>query len=103
MPTKLIRLDDDILVEVEVPPDQAQPISGGIADRVAASLEKIRPVLRSITYSLAADWRELSEKVRVDQAELEFGLSFEGEGNLYITKSKVAANLTVRMVLKPRE
>ena len=40
MATKLIQLDDDILVEIEVPPEQAQPISGGAADRVNATFDR---------------------------------------------------------------
>jgi NTP-dependent ternary system trypsin peptidase co-occuring protein len=103
MATKLIRLDDGVLVEVEVPPDQAQAISGGAAEKVTASLDKIRPVLHSLALSLAAGWRELSESVRVEQAELEIGLSFEAEGNLYVTKAKSTANLTVRLVFKPQD
>jgi hypothetical protein len=102
MPTKLIRLDDGLLVEVEVAPDQAQQISGGLAERVAASLDKIRPVLRTVAASITDSWRELSKDVRVEQAELEIGLSFEAEGNLYVTKSTAGANLTVRLVFAPR-
>lgn len=99
MATKLIRLDDGVLVEVEVPEDEAQPISGGMADRVAAALDKVRPVLARLAQAVATDWRELSEQVSIDQAEIELGLSFEGEGNLYITRSKATANLTVRLLL----
>lgn len=103
MPTKLIRLDDDLLVEVEVPANDAQPISGGMADKVASSMDKIGPVLRSVARSVAQEWAELAREVKVDHAELELGLSFEGEGNLFVTKSKASANLGIKIVLKPRE
>jgi hypothetical protein len=103
MPTKLIRLDDGVLVEVEVPPDQAQQISGGLAERVSASLDSIRPLLRTAAASITDIWRELTKDARVEQAELEIGLSFEAEGNLYIAKSTAGANLSVRLVFAPRD
>ncbi len=103
MPTKLIKLDDGLLMEVDVPEDQAQQISGGMAQRVAASMEKIRPVLHTVVASIKDSWDDLSKDVRVQQAELEIGLSFEGEGNLYVTKAKAGANFTVRLVFGARD
>jgi hypothetical protein len=47
-------------------------------------------------------WKELSEEIYIEKAEVELGLSFEGEGNIYITKSKAGANLTVKIILKPQ-
>jgi hypothetical protein len=101
MGTKLIQLDDGILVEVTVPDDRAQPISGGFADKVSATFEKIRPILLATCRPIAAAWKELNQEMSIEQAEVTLGLSFEGEGNLYITKSKAAANITVKLVLKP--
>lgn len=102
MATKLIELDDGVLVEVEVSPDQAQPISGGMASRVKASLEKIQPVLHNVASSVAEEWRTMKENnpVHVKQAEISLGLSFEAEGNLYITKSKASANVTIKLTLE---
>lgn len=102
MATKLIQLDDDILVEVEVPPEQAQPISGGAADRVNGTFDKIRPILVKTCRPIAAAWKEINQDMSIEQAEIQLSFNFEGEGNLYITKSKAAANLTVKLVLKPK-
>jgi hypothetical protein len=101
--TKLIELDNEILIEIEVPPNEAQKISGGLADRVNATLDKIRPILLNTCRPIIAAWNDIGKEIDVDRAEIELGLSFEGEGNLYITKSKAGANLTVKLVLKPRE
>lgn len=101
MATKLIELEDGLLVEVEVPEDQAQQISGGLADRVSSTFNKIRPLLVKTCRPVAAAWQDLRREVNIEQAEVELGLSFEGEGNLYITKSTAGANLTVKLVLKP--
>lgn len=103
MPTKLIRLDDGTLVEVEVPEEQARQISGGFADKVDATFEKVKPILVKTCKPIAAAWKELSKEMTIDQAEVQIGFSFEGEGNLYITKSKANANLTIKLVLKPSD
>lgn len=102
MPTKLIQLEDGTLVEVEVPEDQVQPISGGFADKVDSTFSKIQPLLVRTVRPIAAAWQELSQEMNIDRAEIELGLSFEGEGNLYVTKSSLGANLKVKLVLMPK-
>ena len=102
MATKLIELNDGTLVEVEVSSDQAHQISGGFAERVGTTVDKIEPVLVKICHPIVAAWNEISKETHIEQAEVELGLSFEGEGNLYITKSKAGANLTIRLTLKPK-
>jgi Trypsin-co-occurring domain 1 len=101
MNTKLIRLDDGTFVEVEVPEDQARQISGGFADKVDATFDKIKPILIKTCKPIAAALKEIDQEIKIDQAEVQIGLSFEGEGNLYITKLKASANLTIKLVIKP--
>ncbi len=103
MATKLIELEDGTLIEVEVPEDEAQQISGGFADKVSASFDKIKPVLVKTCRPITEVWKEINKDMHIEQAEIELGLSFEGEGNLYVTKSKAGANLKIKLVLKPRE
>lgn len=102
MATRLIQLEDGVLVEAEVPEEHVEQISGGLAKRVNATFEKVVPLLLKTCKPIAASWRELNQEVCVEQAEIELGLGFEGEGNLYITKSKASANLTIKLVLKPK-
>ncbi len=101
MPTKLIKLDDGTLVEVEAKPNEVEQISSRTADKVEESLDKILPILVKVSKPLIAAWQQLNQDMFVEQAEIELGLSFEGEGNVYITKAKAGANLTVKLVLKP--
>lgn len=107
MPTKLIRLDNGPLIEVEASPDEVQAISGGDAESVSKDFykvfAKIRPTLLKVCKPLADTWKELNQDMVVEQAEVELGFSFEGEGNLYITKATAGANLTVKLTLKPKE
>ena len=102
MPTKLIELDG-VFVEVEVSPDQARQISGGLADKVSGTFEKIQPLLVKSCRPIVAAWKEINQDMNVEQAEVELGLGFEGEGNIYVTKAKANANLTIKLTLKPKK
>lgn len=101
MASKLIELEDGTLVEIEVPSDQAEHISGGVADKVDGTLDKIKPILINTCKPINAAWAELNKDMNIEQAEIELGLSFEGEGNIYVTKTKAGANLIVKLILKP--
>ena len=104
MASKLIRLNDGTLVEVEVEsvPGQVQQISGGsMAKRVESSFKDITPVLRNVCCSVLDVWEEHNQDTHLEQIEVEVGLSFEVGGNIYITKAKAGATLKVKMILKP--
>jgi len=45
MASRLIKLDDDTLVEVEVTGDEVQQISGGLAENVHSTMNKIKDAL----------------------------------------------------------
>lgn len=103
MATKLIELADGTLVEVEAEPGQAQQISGGVAEKIMdASLDKITPILIRTCRPIIAAWEQLNQELDIDQAEVELALSFASEGNIYLAKATTGANLTIKLVLKPR-
>ena len=102
MPTKLIELQNGVLVEVEIVGEQVEEISGNVADKVEATLDKIRPILINTCKPVVAAWQELSKDMHIEEAEIELGLGFEGEGNIYVTKAKAGANITVKLTLKPK-
>jgi hypothetical protein len=103
MATKLIRLEDGTLVEVDTSPGEAQQIAGGsTAKRVQSNFEKIKPVLINACRPIVEVWQELNQEMQIDQAEVEIGLSFGIEGDVFIVKSKTDANLKVKLVLKPK-
>jgi hypothetical protein len=99
--TKLIQLTDGTLVEVVTQIDDAREIAGGFAEKVEGSLENIRPLLIRVTSPVVAAWQEISKQIAIEKGEIELGFSFEGEGNLYIVKTKTEATLTVKLTLKP--
>ena len=103
MATRLIELEDGILVEAEVPENEAQPISTNVIKEVKSSFAKVKPILISISRPIAEAWQEINKDMEIQQAEVEVGFNFEGEGNLYITKGKAGTNLKVKLVLKPKQ
>lgn len=101
MASKLIKLEDGTLVEVEVNEDEVQEISDRTADRVNATFDKIKPVLIKACRPIADVWQELNKDMCITTAEVEIGFGFEGEGNVYITKARASSNLKVKLILQP--
>ena len=100
MPSRLIRLNDGVLVEVEAQPGGWQPISASDAQpQVDAAIGKASNTLIKVCESLAQAVKQISETVNVTNVEATVGLGFEAEGNLYITKAKGTASITVRVTM----
>lgn len=102
MTTKLIRLGDGTLIEVDAAPDDPQQIDSKMADQVQDTLDKVQPLLINTCKPIVAAWKELNQDADIEQAEIELGLSFEAEGNIYVAKLKSGANLIVKLTLKPK-
>jgi hypothetical protein len=102
MTTKLIRLLDGTLIEVEATSDDVQQISSKTAKQIQDSLDKIKPLLINVCKPVVSAWKEVSQDMDIQNAEIELGLSFEGEGNVYVAKAKSGANLNIKLILKPR-
>lgn len=96
MPAKIIDVGG-LLAEVEETDRGAQFTAGDLGEKLEPGLIQIKPILRKICAPVIDAWKDLSASVTVKEAELEIGFSFEGEGNLYITKAKAGANLVVKI------
>lgn len=94
MNTMLVTLKDGVMVEVEEPENHQVGTS-----KLESTFEKVRPLLLNTCQPIVSVWHELNKEVKIKQAEIELGLSFEAEGNLYITKSKANANLTIKFII----
>jgi hypothetical protein len=101
MATKLIKLEDGTLIEVEMQEGETRQTAGNVVDRVNSTFDKIQPILVKTCRPIMAAWKELNKEMQIEQAEVEIGFSFEGEGNIYITKAKASSNVKVKLVLKP--
>jgi NTP-dependent ternary system trypsin peptidase co-occuring protein len=95
MNTTLIELQDGVYIEAIVRRSDLQPVSGGLPDRVQTSLEALKPIILRVCGPIKALWPELNQDIKVEKLEIEFGLSFEAEGNIFVTRAKTEANITV--------
>jgi len=62
----------------------------------------VKPLLVNAARPVLEAWHELSADMQVEQAEIELGLSFETEGNVFIARGTAGANMVVKLTLKPK-
>lgn len=103
MTTKLIKLEDNLLVEVELSEDPNRPKQIAKAtQKVNTTIDEIKPILLKAARPIVAVWAELNQELHIEQAEIELGLGFEAEGDLFVARGTANANLTVKLILKPK-
>jgi len=103
MARELIKLRDGTYVEIETTGEQVQLIAGGLAHKVQTTMDTIQPVLLKTCQPVVEAVKKLSEEIDLEQVEVEVGLSFDLEGNVFVSKANFGANLLVRMTLKKKE
>jgi len=86
---------------MEIPFEKQTAVVLKEMEKYTTHLLKISETLLKAVQPITSVWKELNKDLLIDQAEIELGLGFEAEGNLYITKAKGNANLVVRLRLKP--
>jgi hypothetical protein len=97
MPTKIVLLEDGTRIEVEAQSDDVVKISGGHLKPIPnTAIKQIQPILSKVI----ASCDEIKKNINIEKTEIELGLSFQGEGSIYITKAKASANLLVRLTIK---
>lgn len=97
--TKIIKLNDNIDVEIEVNDRQAQEISN--YNEVDASISKIDSLLTKIIQPISNTYKELNKDMSIDSAKVTVGVKIGVEGNFILAKSSASANIQVEMTLKP--
>jgi hypothetical protein len=103
MATKLIEMEDGLLVEVEVPQDQVDQISGGgVADHVDTAIDTVRPILLKACRPVVSVWNELNKEMCIDNVEVELQLGFSAEGSVFLAKAKGNANLKIKLSISPK-
>lgn len=99
--SKLIELADGVVVEIESAPGEVQR-AGALPDKVQRNLEGVRDLATTVVKSTFADFAKFGDAVGVESLEIEFGISFGVEGNVYLAKASSTANLTVKVTLVQR-
>ena len=109
MAKKLIKLENGLMMEVEMPlnEDGIEEISGGdnddeVLDRLDTSMGTIEKILIQSVQPIVNAYNVLNQDVILEKAEVEVGIGFSAEGNIFIAKGNANANLKVKLVLKPK-
>ncbi len=102
MTTQLIELEDGVLVEVDVPHNQVDQISGGAPEQVNKAIDTVRPILIKACRPIVEVWKELNRDMSISGAEVELQLGFSAEGSVYIAKTSGSANLKVTLSISPK-
>jgi len=107
MATKLLKFNDGVLVEVGVQRDQAQEMSVNAAERLKMNFEAACGLLRQIATPIKGAFANLADElktpIKIETAEVELGLSFSAEGNLFVTKATGEASLKIKLVFKRKD
>ncbi len=105
MSKKLIELENGLLMEVEIPQSEIEMISRGsddIINRVESSMGTIENILVQSVKPITNVYNALNQEVTLEKAEVEIGIGFSAEGNIFIAKGNANANLKVKLVLSPK-
>lgn len=103
MATRLIELDDGLLVEVQADEDVPQRISSRNVDRVDKALDQVQGLLKKAVTPVAAVWGELNRDLTIDRVEINLSLGFSAEGNLFIARGTATSSLGFKLTVKPSE
>jgi hypothetical protein len=99
--TKLIELEDGILVEVRTQEDGFEALSSRTADRVGATIDSIGPLIVKLCSPIGGALKDLKSLVDIDHVEVALSLGFEVEGNMYVARSKADANVSITFSITP--
>jgi hypothetical protein len=101
MTSKLIRLSDDTLIEVDASENEIAQLSSAAADKVSAKFDAVRPLLVKACASISEAWHGLAAE-NVTQAEVELSFGFEAEGSVFLAKTKGTGNMKVKLTFGNR-
>ena len=104
MSKKLIELNNGLLVEVEMSQGEIESISGGsdMVEKIDKSMESVKEMLVKSVEPIVQAYEALNQDVVLEKAEVEIGIGFSAEGNIFVAKGKANANLKVKLILSPK-
>ena len=108
MAMKLIKLDNGLMMEVEVTRNEIEQISGGhgkdkIIEKAKNSMDAVETMLKESVKPIVSAYETLNQDVLLERAEVEIGIGFSAGGNIFIAKGNGSANLKVKLVLSPKK
>jgi len=95
----IIRFADGVMVEVAPNPTPGEPVSGRSVERTSQAFQAAAEVVGLALKSVVSSVQRAVRESGASTAELEFGVGFSVEGNVYVTKISGEGNLTVKVTI----
>jgi hypothetical protein len=96
-----LELREGVIVEVGSPGAQREEMHSAALERVDATLETVGDVMERLVKPLIKSFADMKQAldvpIEVKEAELEVGLSFSAEGNIFITKATAEGSLKIKV------
>jgi hypothetical protein len=104
MATKFLELGDGIFVEIAAPEELREEMHTSTAERVSTTMRSVASMVKDVVRPLADSFTNLYEAldvpIAVDAAEVELGVSFSAEGQIFVAKTKGEGTLKLKVVFK---
>jgi len=104
MPTKFLELKDGVIVEIGAPTALREEMHTSTAEQVNTTMRMVASMVGDIVRPLGDAFSHLYDAldvpIAVETAEVELGLSFSAEGQIFIAKSKAEGTLKIKVVFK---
>ena len=104
MSTKFLELKDGVIVEIGAPSEVREEMHASTAERVDTTMRMVASMVGNIVRPLGDAFSHLYDaldvQIAVETAEVEMGLSFSAEGQIFIAKSKAEGTLKIKVVFK---
>ena len=102
--SKLLRLGDNVLVEIDGPSDAPVEMHASSAEQVATTMESASRALNKILKPIGEAFHGLKTTldvpIEVKEAAVELGLCFSAEGHIFVAKAKAEGNLKVTVTFQ---
>lgn len=95
---RTIILKDGIEVEVEL----SGPEEISYQDHVNSSISELGELLKKTISPVSNTLKELNKEVAISETKVTLGVKIGAEGNFFIAKSSLNANIQVEMLLKEK-
>jgi hypothetical protein len=101
MKSSYLELRDGVIVEVGSPGLERQEMHNAALERVDSTLDTLGDVIERLVKPVAQSFADMKQAldvpIEVKEAQLEVGLSFSAEGNIFITKATAEGSLKVKI------
>jgi hypothetical protein len=105
MSTKFLELADGVIIEIGGAQDVREEMHTSTAELVDTTMnmvtQKLRKILTPIANSFHSLYDAVDVPVEIESAEVELGVSFSAEGNVFVAKSKAEGTMKVTVTFKP--